>query len=82
MDLDLLRSRSVLNSRVEQARPRREYYQFTEAELVDFAAGIIKECAALADANHANYEQFGEALAGLMLPNSGDLIRNHWKISN
>ena len=81
MDHERLLSRVVLNSRVEPARTQREYYQFTESELVGFAETIIRECAAIADANHANYEQYGEALARVALVNSGDLIRDHWSIA-
>lgn len=81
MDRELLRSLAVLNSRVEPARPRREYYQFTESELANFAENIIKECASVADANHARYQQYGEALARVMLTNSGDLIRDHWSVA-
>lgn len=81
MDSERLLARAMLNSRVEPARPRREYYQFTESELVGFVETIIKECAAIADANHASYEQYGEALARVVLTNSGDLIRDHWSIA-
>jgi hypothetical protein len=82
MDLELLRSRAVLNSRVEPAKPLREYYQFTEQELAAFVEGIVKDCAAIADDNHANYIQYGQALALVMLQNSGDLIRQHWAIDD
>lgn len=82
MDLDLLRSTAILNSRVEPARPRREYYEFTPEELAAFAENIVKQCAAIADANHQQYVQYGEALAGIMLPNSADLIRQHWDIEH
>lgn len=81
MDRERLLARAVLNSRVEPARERREYYQFTESELVSLAETIVRECAAIADANHASYEQYGEALARVALTNSGDLIRDHWSIA-
>jgi hypothetical protein len=80
MDREQLLARAMLNSRVEPARPRREFYQFTESELVGFMETIIKECAAVADANHASYQQYGEALARVILVNSGDLIRDRWGI--
>lgn len=81
MDHERVLARAVLNSRIEPAQPRREYYQFTESELVGFVENIIKECAAIADENHVNYEQYGEALARVVLTNSGDLIRDHWSIA-
>lgn len=80
MDHERLLARVVLNSRVKPAQVRSEFYQFTESELVNFAETIIRECAAIADANHASYEQYGEALARVALTNSGDLIRDHWSI--
>lgn len=82
MNREYLLSQVVLNSRVEPAQPRREYYQFTQSELISFAETIIRECAAIADVNHANYQQYGESLARVILNNSGDLIRDHWNIAS
>jgi len=82
MDTDLILSRAILNSRIKPATRREEFYQFTESELIRFTEDIIKECIYIADKNHENYKKYGEALAGIMLPNTADLIRNHWNITD
>ena len=57
---------TCLYSRVEPDKPRRLYYEFTEAQLHVFLDGIIRECVEIAEENHQNYEKYGEALAGLI----------------
>ena len=80
MDKELIVSRAVLNSRVKPATKREEYYQFTESELLAYTEDIVRVCANIADANHEKYVQYGEALAGIILPNTADLIKNYWGV--
>ena len=81
MDQELFNSLTVLNSRIENARSLRKFYEFTPEELETYTLHIIEICATIADDNHSNYIKHGEMLAKVVLKNNntGDLIRDYFK---
>ena len=80
MDIDLFNSLTILNSRIKIEQKSERYYSFSETEMEIFIETIIKKCADIADENHKNYEKFGEALAGLTLSNTSDLIKQYYRV--
>lgn len=80
MDKDLILPMVINQSRRKIARQAGQYYEFTEAELMEFTATIVKQCATIADMNRQEYELVAEALSNLVLPDTGDLIRHHFGI--
>ena len=81
MDQELFNSLTVLNSRIENARSLRKFYEFTPEELETYTLYIIEICGSIADDNHSNYIKHGEMLAKVVLKNNnaGDLIRDYFK---
>jgi len=82
IDDTLILPRVIGNSRRRIAQKAGNYYEFTEQQLLAYTESIVKECAAIADNNHATYKKFAEALSNVMLTNTGDLIRNHYGVTN
>lgn len=80
MDSSLILPKVIGQSRRRIAQKAGNYYEFTEQELLAYTESIVKECAALADYNHAGYKKFAEALSNVMLTNTGDIIRNHFGV--
>ena len=80
MDSSLILPKVIGQSRRRIAQKAGNYYEFTEQELLAYTESIVKECAALADHNHAVYKKFAEALSNVMLTNTGDIIRNHFGV--
>jgi RNA binding exosome subunit len=81
MDQELFNSLTVLNSRIENARSLRKFYEFTPEELETYTLNIIEICATIADENHINYVKLSKMLAKVVLKNNntGDLIRDYFK---
>ena len=80
MDKDLILPMVINQSRRKVARQAGQYYEFTEHELVQGVGEIVKQCASIADHNREGYVIFAEALGGIVLPDTGDLIRHHFGI--
>ena len=80
MDKDLILPMVINHSRRKIAQQAGQYYEFTEDELVQFVGEIVKHCASIADTNRDQYVLFAEALGGLVLPSTGDLIRHHFGV--
>lgn len=80
MDIQSIKSKVILYSRIRLEQKRKEYYEFTETELDELIQTVIEECIAVADANHQQYVTFAESLANLTLPSTSDLIRQRFDI--
>jgi hypothetical protein len=80
MNSEIFKSKTVMFSRVVPRGRTGTYYELTEEQMEEFVRDIVRECAAIADANHSNYVKYGESLAGLTLPNTSDLIKSHWEL--
>lgn len=80
MDKDLILPMVINQSRRKIARQAGQYYEFSESELLRFVEEIVEQCASIADSNRDRYVFFAEALGGLVLPDTGDLIRHHFGI--
>lgn len=80
MDKDLILPMVINHSRRKIAQQAGQYYEFTEDQLVQFVGEIVKRCASIADDNRKDYLVFAEALGGLVLPDTGDLIRRHFGV--
>lgn len=78
MDTSTVLPKAVSQSRRRLAQQAETYYEFTEQELLEFAANIVKECAHIADYNDEHYRLVAKALSNLVLPLTGDLIRHHF----
>lgn len=81
MNENMFNSMVTLNSRVQPAMPRKFYYEFTASELQTLIESVVKQCMDIADQNHEHYTKYGETLAGLVLPNSADLIAQHFEMT-
>lgn len=80
MDKDLILPKVINNWRRVVPVQGHQYYEFTEEELLQFVEEIVKDCAAIADANRKEYQLVAEAISNLVLPHTGDLIRHHFGI--
>jgi len=80
MNEELFKSKTTMFSRVPVKSRIDTYYEFTEQQLEEFVRDIVRECAAIANDNHENCVKYGESLAGLILPNTADLIKSHWEL--
>jgi len=80
MDKQLILSMVINQSRRKLPQKATQYYEFTEAELMEFVSDIVKRCATIADMNRKEYELVAYAVSNLVLPHTGDLIRHHFGI--
>ena len=80
MNEELFKSKTTMFSRVPVKSRTDTYYEFTEQQLEEFVNVPYDIFLDYPKGNHENCVKYGESLAGLILPNTADLIKSHWEL--